>query len=583
MDLMTTWGKNLDKEHVLPEYPRPGLCRDSYLNLNGYWDYEITEADKRPGHYSGRILVPFSPEASLSEAKRAPKAGQFLWYRRFLKLDVEEENKRYLLHFGAVDQLAKVYLNNQLVGSHLGGYGSFTCEITDQLKSGADNELIVKTLDLGEDSFFASGKQSVKRKGMFYTAQSGIWQSVWLEAVPKNYVKKLKITPLYDEGAVSLEVVSDVRERLKVSFANEEALAVPFILGESNERLVIKLKEKRSWSPEDPYLYEFKVEMGEDVITSYFGLRKISVAKDERGIPRLFLNNEPYFQKGVIDQGYWPESLMTPMADAALIYDIQQMKDLGFNMIRKHAKVESARFYYHCDRLGMLVWQDMVSGGDHFKPWFVTYAATLMEWFKIKKKDNFRWLTGRRKPLSKLWFLKEAKETINQLYNYPSIVVWSIFNEGWGQFDGVKVTRKVVSLDGSRLYDTASGWFDQGCGDIRSHHNYFLPLKIKAEPERVSVLSEYGGFSLSIPGHRYCEKVYGYRIFNDEQKLSAGYEKLHRTQIFPNIEQGLSATIYTQLSDIEEEVNGLLTYDRKLLKIDKETVRKMNQGLTLRN
>lgn len=567
----TRWSKQVG---AVPhsEYPRPSLVRDSYICLNGRWEYKIDRDSFSPGAYEDHILVPFSPESQLSGVNRRVRPYETLWYRRLLPALKCRPGYRWLLHFGAVDQVAVVYLNDRVVRRHIGGYLPFTADITAALQAGR-NVLEVKVKDYGAESFLAHGKQRLRSQGMFYRGQSGIWQSVWLEEVPETYIAALKYTPDYDRQTMYVEVQAAARRPVTVTAAGR------VYSGFSNEPLAIELESMRSWSPEDPYLYPVTITLDEDRVQSYFAMRKIAVQRDEQGLRRLFLNGRPYFQKGVIDQGYWPDGLYTPPTDEALRYDIRTMKDLGFNLLRKHVKVEPERWYYHCDREGMLVWQDMVSGGDSFRAWYVTYLATLLEWLHLPSRDRYYRLTGRDKSGSRLQFLREMKQTIAVLYNHPSIVCWTLFNEGWGQFDARAVTGLAQKLDRTRLIDAASGWFDQRCGDIRSYHNYFLPLRVRPQARAV-VLSEFGGYSFSLKGHRLSRKIYGYRTYYRRETLTRAYQRLITGQIIPNIGRGLAATIFTQLSDIEEEVNGLLTYDREKLKVDGEVVRELNKLLT---
>jgi len=599
--LKTRWADLINREHVLEEYPRPLLQRESYVNLNGCWDYAITGGEGKPQAYDGHILVPFSPEAPLSGVGRQLRPNEFLWYHRELPEDVRPaEGRRWILHFGAVDQYAAVYINGRVMKRHLGGYLPFSADITDALKE-AGNELTVQVRDYSDAFYYSRGKQKLKRGGMFYTAQSGIWQTVWMEQVPDTYIAELSVTPLYDEEAfrvrVSLEGTHGRRIKEQgIDAADCEAgsrcsrkVVVTLYSGEmqpcqiegaEGEDIRIPVPDMHSWSPEDPFLYELEVLVGEDRVRSYAAMRKISVEKDSDGIPRMYLNNRPYFQRGVLDQGYWPDGLYTPPCDEAMVYDIQTMKELGFNMIRKHIKLEPQRWYYHCDRMGMLVWQDMVNGGRSYQSWYVTYLATAMEYFHLRMHDSMLGLLGRKDEKGRRQFVAEMRETMRILHNHPSIVAWVIFNEGWGQFHGETVTQIARETDGTRLIDQASGWFDQGGGDIRSIHDYFFPLHVKAE-KRVTALTEFGGYSLSVPGHHMYRKVYGYRIYRRKSELTRGYREWIEREVIPNIRRGLSATVYTQLSDVEEETNGILTYDREVLKLDAETVRELNRKMRL--
>lgn len=532
--------------------------------------------------YDGKILVPFSPEAPLSGVERQLKPQEFLWYRRTLPAEMKrEKGKRWILHFGAVDQYAVVKINGKDVKRHLGGYLPFSVDITEELTDG-DNVLQVLVRDYSDAFYYSRGKQSLKRGGMFYTAQSGIWQTVWAEQVPEQYISEVKADVLYDKKVLRLTVRSagtsnkDSSDMADIVVRGEGSQSF-HASGTADRPIDIILEDMHSWSPEDPFLYQIEIGFGEDHVKSYAAMRKISVEKDEQGIPRIFLNNEPYFQKGLLDQGYWPDGLYTAPCDEAMLYDIRLAKRLGFNMLRKHIKIEPQRWYYHCDREGMLVWQDMVCGGRTYKSWYVTYLATAMELLHIRMPDSTLGLLGRRDEKGRKQFVREMRETIAHLYNHPSIVTWVIFNEGWGQFHAKEVTKIAGTLDKARLIDQASGWFDQGGGDIRSIHNYFFPLKIQPEDRRAAALTEFGGYSWSVEGHRMFDKEYGYRKYTGKKALTKGYEQLINSMVLPNIQKGLSAAVYTQLSDIEEEVNGIVTYDREVVKIDERVVKELNE------
>lgn len=579
--LKTRWTDTIDKAHVLEEYPRPALVRDSYINLNGLWDYAFTDTEEEPEDYDGKILVPFSPEAPLSGVERQLKPQEYLWYTRSLPEEMKpEKGKRWILHFGAADQYADVRVNGKTVKKHLGGYLPFSADITEELTE-TENDLQVLVRDYSDKSYYSRGKQKLERGGMFYTAQSGIWQTVWAEQVPEKYISDIKIEALYDDSVLRLTVngagISETpRQKVNIMISGEDTQTF-HAEGVPGKPIDIVLENMHSWSPEEPYLYQIEIIWGEDRVSSYAAMRKISVEKDKEGILRFFLNNKPYFQKGLLDQGYWPDGLYTPPCDEAMLFDIRLAKRLGFNMLRKHIKIEPQRWYYHCDHEGMLVWQDMVCGGRAYKSWYVTYLATALELLHIRMPDFTLGLLGRRDEKGRRQFIAEMKETIIRLYNHPSIVVWVIFNEGWGQFHAKKITQIARKLDKTRLLDQASGWFDQGGGDIRSIHNYFFPLKIKAEKSRVTALTEFGGYSWSVKEHCMFEKEYGYRKFADKEALTKGYEELIRKMVIPNIQKCLSATVYTQLSDIEEEVNGIVTYDREIVKIDERIAEELNK------
>ena len=605
--LYTPWGENLDVNNVLTEYPRPTLVRESFLNLNGYWDYAITNHNELSPSFDGKILVPFSPEAVLSGVSRQLMPDQTLFYQREVELDesfYDPDTQRLLLHFGAVDQIAQVLVNGSRVCQHIGGYLPFSVDISDAIVLGT-NGVTVKVRDYTDTSHHSRGKQTLNRGGMWYTPQSGIWQTVWMESVPRNYIKEVRFTPDYDQGEISV-LLSDngtptneailpksseshppPLDPLGVSpmenIASITIMAADKVLIQQsfkvNSEYQIKLPKVISWSPENPFLYDVILEYGADRITSYFAMRKISVGKDGEGILRFMLNNQPYFHHGLLDQGYWPDGMYTPPSDEAMQYDILTMKKLGFNTLRKHIKIEPARWYYHCDKIGMLVWQDMVNGGSRYNSMFVTYFPTIITAAARRIKDNAYALFGRESLKGRKQFYQEVKDTITTLYNHPSIVLWVPFNEGWGQFDANKVTEYVRSLDSTRLVNQASGWFDQGGGDVFSIHNYFRKLKIKPDKGRVVAVTEYGGFALRVENHSFHHKVYGYRKYYSKKTLTKAFCGLLISDIIKNLNKGLSAAIYTQVSDIEEEVNGFLTYDRKILKFDEKKVKKWNQKL----
>ena len=595
--LYTRWGKNLDRDHVLEEYPRPLLMREDYQILNGWWDYAFTIDYKQPQQYEGRILVPFSPETALSGVGRQLKPDEYLWYRRNFDLpgwDREKGQNRILLHFGAVDQSCEVRINGHKVKRHTGGYLPFEVDISRYAQESA-NELIVAVKDLSDTSYHSKGKQKLNAGGMFYTAQSGIWQTVWLEKVPETYIKEIKTVPDIEKKIIRIKVSSgystdkknvdklsrnlpiEIKIRkpglypdpvVKPSQISTEDMLETAVQAVSDKWIEIPIETISLWNCETPYLYYFEVKLGDDRAISYFAMRKFSLeTKVHEEFPRICLNGEVQFQNGVLDQGYWPESLYTPPSDAAMIFDIQEMKKTGFNMVRKHLKIEPQRWYYHCDRLGIVVWQDMVNGGSYYKHWFVTYGATLLSWLRIPMRDVYPRLLSREAKAGRLEFIREMKETIRLLGNHPSIAAWVIFNEGWGQFQTEDMTRIVRRLDPNRLIDQASGWFDQGGGDFSSLHNYFFKLFIRPERERASVLSEFGGYSYREPGHCAKEKLYGYGICKNKKDLEKRF--LERWSGVRNlIPQGLSASIYTQWTDVEEEVNGVFTYDREVRKIE---------------
>lgn len=586
--LYTKWGRALDREHVLKEYPRPLMVRDSYLNLNGEWEYAFTEKFCKPDEYEGRILVPFSPESVLSGVDRQLQPDEYLWYRRMFLISQEGQSQdsccRRLLHFGAVDQSCVVFINGRQAARHTGGYLPFEADITAFLRPG-ENEIMLAVKDLSDTSYHARGKQKLARGGMFYTAQSGIWQTVWMEEVPEKYIQNVQAEPDFDAGKVQITVKADADVPVEILVRKPKVYNSPMCSpsdvtdlkmeelqvwghawGMPGEKIEVSLSEVCPWTCEEPYLYYFTVIMGDDRVESYFAMRTFTIESDRAGIPRICLNHKVQFQKGVLDQGYWPDGLYTAPSDEAFIFDIQSMKDTGFNMMRKHIKIEPQRWYYHCDRMGMVVWQDMVNGGGKYKPWFVTYAATVLSWRNWKIKDIYTKFLARQNKAGRLEFVKEMKETVELLKGHPCIAAWVIFNEGWGQFQTEDMTEIMRKQDPSRLIDQASGWFDQGGGDFQSLHNYFFKLRIKPEERRATVLSEFGGYSLRQEGHSACLTQYGYGIYTDKRLLNKAYKKLDK-EVEELIPEGLCASVYTQLSDVEEEVNGVFTFDREVRKI----------------
>lgn len=570
--MKTVWGDKLDRNHVLEEYPRPQMKRDSYLNLNGVWDYAITETEAPPEKYDGEILVPFSPESELSGVLRTLLPSQTLWYRKTLRIPYGFNRGRVLLHFGAVDQLATVFINGTELGAHTGGYTPFSIDVSSEIRD--ENTVVVKVRDFSDSSYFSRGKQKTDRGGIWYTAQSGIWQTVWLESVPTEYVAGIKITPLFDEGEVELTVVSEGMHRC---CAMTDGIETDFF---SNEPARLKIPDFIAWSPENPYLYPLNITMENDCVESYFGMRKFSVECDEKGVKRLFLNNKPYFHTGLLDQGYFCDGLYTAPSDAAMIFDIQNAKDMGFNMLRKHIKIEPLRFYYHCDRLGMLVWQDMVNGGGEYK--FLTIASPLVT--GIHFKDSRYKLFSREDKEGREQYGRELDETVRHLYNVVSLAMWVPFNEGWGQFDAEEAVKRILSLDNTRAIDHASGWHDQKIGEIKSLHVYFKPYRFKRDKQnRAVVLSEFGGYNFRAEGHCFNDRDFGYKRAKTQKELLAAYENLYYNEILPAKEKGLCATVYTQLTDVEDELNGLISYDRRLVKLPVENVRKINDKLKSRS
>ena len=579
--------------HPLAEYPRPAMRRDSCEILNGPWQYAITQTAEYPAAWQGSILVPYSPEAPASGVGRTLQPGQWLHYHR-LFAPPAGEGGRVLLHFGAVDYACAVQVNGHLAGGHRGGYWPFTLDITDLLNGTGRNSLWVAVQDPTGHGTQARGKQTLKPGGMFYPAQSGIWQTVWLERVPDNYIQTLTVTPDYDARTVTVRVHTAKPGGAVNLWAMVRAGGVTIAEdwgsdeADQDGEVTLNIQEEHffPWSPDTPFLYDLTVgtNQGEeaefDTVHSYFALRKWSCAPDAHGVLRFCLNDKPILLNGLLDQGYWPEGLYTPPSDAAVERELSEVKALGFNLLRKHAKIEPQRWYYHCDRLGLIVWQDIVNGGSAYNLWFVTYLTNVLQPLLRRFPDGKAAysLLSRAKPASREEYARELADTVQALRCHPCIACWVPFNEGWGQFDAGKAVQALRTLDGTRLVDEASGWFDQGGGDVHSLHNYFYPLRIRPQ-KRTVALSEYGGIAWPMPGHEPPHKTYGYGTAKDRQELTARYKKLQLKTVLPQLEKGLSALVYTQLTDVEDEVNGLFTYDRAAVKPDANAVRSVNAAL----
>ena len=579
--------------HPLAEYPRPAMRRDSCEILNGPWQYAITQTAEYPAAWQGSILVPYSPEAPASGVNRTLQPGQWLHYHR-LFAPPAGEGGRVLLHFGAVDYACAVQVNGHLAGGHRGGYWPFTLDITDLLNGTGRNSLWVAVQDPTGHGTQARGKQTLKPGGMFYPAQSGIWQTVWMERVPDNYIQTLTVTPDYDARTVTVRVHTAKPGGAVNLWAMVRAGGVTITEdwgsdeADQDGEVTLNIPEEHffPWSPDTPFLYDLTVgtNQGEeaefDTVHSYFALRKWSCAPDAHGVLRFCLNDKPILLNGLLDQGYWPEGLYTPPSDAAVERELSEVKALGFNLLRKHAKIEPQRWYYHCDRLGLIVWQDIVNGGSAYNLWFVTYLTNVLQPLLRRFPDGKAAysLLSRAKPAGREEYAHELADTVQALRCHPCIACWVPFNEGWGQFDAGKAVQALRTLDGTRLVDEASGWFDQGGGDVHSLHNYFYPLRIRPQ-KRTVALSEYGGIAWPMPGHEPPHKTYGYGTAKDRQELTARYKKLQLKTVLPQLEKGLSALVYTQLTDVEDEVNGLFTYDRAAVKPDANAVRSVNAAL----
>ena len=560
----------MKKPSPLNEYPRPQLERKSYLSLNGYWEYNITQSEDIPSEFKGQILVPYSPECPLSEVNEFVSPKDYLYYKKTFDITPDIDNDKIILHFTAVDQIADVYINEHYLGRHVGGYLPFEFDIKPFVKS-KDNILIVRVKDYSDTSFYSRGKQKIKRGGIWYTPQSGIYLPVWMEGVSNKYIKSIRLTPDIDISSIKIEVESTSNEvTLKL---DDKTYIIP-----TNTQYVLKIDNPILWSPENPYLYHFTLSNEFDEVKSYFALRKFSVVKDENNIKRLALNNKPYFMKGVLDQGYFGDGWLTPRSDEDYINDILLCKNMGYNVIRKHIKIETLRWYYHCDRLGMIVWQDFINGGTAYNFWII--QTPLITHFKLK--DNAYRRLSRVSKEGREYSIQEFKDTINYLYNVPSIGLWTIFNEAWGQFDSIDVYNQMRQIDNTRLYDHASGWYDQGVSDVCSLHIYLQKVYIPKPSQlkdRVLIVSECGGNTLQIKGHTFNDKIVGIKKFKTKEKWMDEYKRFINEEIVNNIPKGLSAMIYTQLSDVEDEINGLITYDREVVKFDIDEIKQINEKM----
>lgn len=567
--LTTRWAKDVDPEKVHPEYPRPQLVRENWQNLNGLWDYAIRpKGEERPAKFTGKILVPFPVESALSGVMQRVGPTNRVWYRRMFALPAEWKGKQVLLNFAAVDWDTTVWVNGSQIGRHMGGYDPFSFDITGALKQSGEQELLVSVWDPSDAGPQPCGKQRNKSEGIWYTPTTGIWQTVWLEPVSPLYMSSLKITPDIDKGEVriSAQATGPVGDASLSATALDGETEIATASGKLSDEIALKIPEPKLWSPDSPHLYNLKVRVSGkpkgavDEVTSYFGMRKSSLGKDDKGITRLLLNNKPLFQFGPLDQGFWPDGLYTAPTEDAMKYDLEVTKQLGFNMVRKHVKVEPARWYYWCDKLGLLVWQDMPNGGPHVGP-----GKGEAERSRDSAAINER----------------ELKTLIDTHRNYPCIVMWVPFNEGWGQYDTVRITKWVKEYDPTRLVDCASGWNDFPVGDVHDMHNYPGPGSPLPEESRAAVLGEYGGLGLPLSGHTWqAEKNWGYKSYTSKEALTEAYIDLASQLRLLVPSPGLSAAVYTQTTDVEIEVNGLLTYDREI-KVPIDKVAAANKKLYL--
>ena len=552
----------------LSEYPRPQLKRDSYICLNGLWEYAIQKEETIPDSFDGQILVPYSPEVEKSGVNKTVMPDDYLFYRLNYQIPQDFIKDKVILHFGAVDQIAELFINGQYVIKHVGGFLPFNVDIKPYLKNN-ELKIVLRVQDTTNTSFHSSGKQSLTPGGIWYKPQSGIYMPVWMESVNNGYIENLKITPDIDQKKVIIRFKSE-NKTAKLELNNK---IYDIEADKDNE---IKIDNPKLWSPESPYLYEFKITNEVDEISSYFAMRKVSLIKNKDNKLVIALNNQEYFMKGVLDQGYYQDGFLTPNSDEDYINDINLIKSLGFNVSRKHIKIESLRWYYHCDRLGLLVWQDFVNGCTKYNFWlnqvplFVRYKISDHRYKKFFRENE----EGRKEAY------QEFLDTIDLLYNSPSVVLWTIFNEAWGQFDAKEIYEKLKKVDSTRLYDHASGWHDQGSGDFKSMHIYKWKVKVPAQrkfKERAFICSECGAYILD-KRLKEAKKKEGfiYLLFNNKEDFQKEYERFIKEEIIPAKENGMSAFIYTQISDVEEEMNGFVTYDRKEIKVDVDKIRQIN-------
>jgi|TARA_B110000881_G_scaffold192700_1_gene185553 beta-galactosidase/beta-glucuronidase len=574
-NIKTKWADNIDPENVLKEYPRPLLVRKDWKNLNGLWDYSITgKGMSKPKSFDGKILVPFSIESSLSGVQKRISENNELWYYHNFSIPRKWKKKQIILHFGAVDWKSELWINDKKVGIHKGGFDPFSFNITPFLNKGKMQKIELKVWDPTDDGFQPRGKQIKSPRGIWYTPVSGIWQTVWLEPVNKKYISKIHIIPDIDNENISIKAVTsyDSKDDFLEIIINEDGKILSKVKVRYNSEIKVPINNPKLWSPESPFLYELNIKLiskGKviDVVESYAGMRKISINKDVNGTLRMQLNNKDYFQFGTLDQGWWPDGLYTAPTDEALKFDIIKTKDLGFNMIRKHVKVEPARWYYHADKLGILVWQDMPNGEK----------INSSEWQSDKFFNGDEFIPSNESAMN---FKNEWKEIMDFLYSNPSIVCWVPFNESWGQFQTEEISEWTKAFDPSRLVNAASGGNYYRVGDVTDIHNYPEPKMKFYDPERTNVLGEYGGIGLAIDGHLWQKnKNWGYLRYNNSKDATDQYVNF-ANQLYKMVRLGFSGAIYTQITDVEGEVNGLMTYDRKIMKLDLKRVREVNLKLT---
>ena len=570
--IKTKWGKNLDPNKAWQEYPRPQLERKQWLNLNGIWSYSITDVNsQKPDNFDGEILVPFSIESSLSGVMKSLNEKQILWYYKEFEIPDNWKDKNIIIHFNAVDWICELYINDNKIDEHSGGYSEFSFDITKNIKEGK-NKILLKVFDPSDKGYQAVGKQTLNPNVIWYTSISGIWQTVWLEPVNEIYIQKLEINNDYDKKEIKINVKLNLDEKLPLEasllFKDDELMKLK---GFSNSEIVFNIPDKHfhPWSPSEPNIYSFNMNIFDnnqkiiDSIVSYTTLRKVEQKKDKNGIYRIYLNNKPLFNMGTLDQGYWPDGLYTPPSEEAMIYDINKLKQLGFNTIRKHIKIEPYRYYYYCDKIGMLVWQDMPSGDRQNNKW---------EFLKLNAGDDVN-----RSEESKINYYKEWSEIIDNLKFFQCIIVWIPFNEGWGQFDTEKVVEFTKKQDYTRLINAASGGNHRICGNFLDLHSYPHPAQYLKVDNLINILGEFGGLALDIKGHTWKEDNWGYKTCKSKEEVTEKYEEYINLLI--NSFKSFSAAIYTQTTDVEIEINGLITYDRAEIKVIEQRIKAVNEKI----
>ncbi|MFO7852806.1 MAG: glycoside hydrolase family 2 protein [Bacteroidota bacterium] len=562
--LVTEWADDVNPEKPWPEYPRPMMIRETWLNLNGLWKYAITAKDQEPAEWEGEILVPYPLESALSGVRKRINENQCLWYKTEIKVPSSWRNKRILLNFEAVDWETRIWIDDNKAGEHRGGYDPFSIDITDYVRAGKNHELKISVWDPSDKATQARGKQVANPHGIWYTPSSGIWQTVWMEPVDDIYLTSFRTISNISDGTIRIQPdIVNLREGV---YTNVKVLKDNTILQEKktsiDNEVIIRLEDYMLWSPEKPELYDIEIELVyngkiKDKVKTYTGFRKISTGKTVDGFTRILLNDNFVFQNGPLDQGFWPDGLYTPPGDEAMRYDLEMIKNMGFNMLRKHVKVENRRFYYWCDKMGLLVWQDMPNANKHIGS----------DKEKIERPEE-----------ADRQFEQELSRMVATKYNHPSIIIWVPFNEGWGQYETARITQLIKEIDPTRLVNSASGWSDMGTGDILDIHHYPEPRCPEAEENRAIVLGEFGGLGLPITGHTWEQKNWGYEDMEDSSSLLQKYEDFYNTVYIMAEEKGLSASVYTQITDVETETNGLLTYDRKVNKMGAENLYEINKG-----